>query len=46
MDLIKEEIKSKAYELGFSYCGFSKAGFLEEEAQNWKFGLNKITMEK
>ena len=38
MDLIKEEIKSKAYELGFSYCGFSKAGFLEEEApklENW-----------
>lgn len=25
-------IKSKAYELGFSFCGISKAGFLVEEA--------------
>ncbi|NGF75091.1 tRNA epoxyqueuosine(34) reductase QueG [Fluviicola sp. SGL-29] len=25
-------IKSKAYDLGFMYCGISKAGFLEEEA--------------
>src|SRR5690606_10763136 len=25
-------IKNKAYELGFMYCGISKAGFLEEEA--------------
>jgi epoxyqueuosine reductase len=31
-------IKSKAAELGFLYCGISKAGFLEEEAprlENW-----------
>lgn len=25
-------IKSKAYDLGFMYCGISKSGFLEEEA--------------
>lgn len=25
-------IKNKAYDLGFMYCGISKAGFLEEEA--------------
>lgn len=25
-------IRSKAYDLGFMYCGISKAGFLEEEA--------------
>lgn len=34
----KIRIKSKAAELGFFYCGFSKAGFLEEEAprlENW-----------
>ena len=33
-----ELIKSKAKELGFMYCGISKAGFLEEEAprlENW-----------
>jgi epoxyqueuosine reductase len=28
----KEIIKTKAAELGFFYCGFSKAEFLEEEA--------------
>lgn len=31
-------IKDKAYELGFQYCGISKAEFLEEEAprlENW-----------
>lgn len=31
-------IKEKAHELGFSYCGISKAAFLEEEAprlENW-----------
>jgi epoxyqueuosine reductase len=27
-----EWIKAKALEMGFSYCGISKAGFLEEEA--------------
>ena len=34
----KISIVSKAQELGFFYCGFSKAGFLEEEAprlENW-----------
>ncbi len=34
----KPSIISKAQELGFFYCGFSKAGFLEEEApklENW-----------
>ena len=34
----KRSIVSKAQELGFFYCGFSKAGFLEEEAprlENW-----------
>jgi len=34
----KDIIKNKAYELGFSFCGFSKASFLEEEAgrlENW-----------
>ena len=34
----KHSIISKAQELGFFYCGFSKAGFLEEEApklENW-----------
>lgn len=33
-------IKTKARELGFSFCGFSKAEFLEEEAQrleDWLF---------
>lgn len=31
-DRYKSFIKHKAAELGFFYCGFSKAGFLEEEA--------------
>lgn len=34
----KSQIKSKADELGFFYCGFSKAEFLEDEAprlENW-----------
>ena len=33
-----QQIKQKAYELGFDFCGISKAGFLEEEAprlENW-----------
>jgi len=37
-DTYKQIIKRKAAELGFFYCGFSKAGFLEEEAprlENW-----------
>jgi len=29
---ISEQIKAEALRLGFSHCGFSKAGFLEEEA--------------
>ena len=40
MNLTKysQQIKQKAYELGFDFCGISKAGFLEEEAprlENW-----------
>lgn len=38
MKSIKDELKKKAYELGFNYCGFSQAGFLEDEApklENW-----------
>lgn len=34
----KNQILAKAQELGFFYCGFSKAGFLEDEAprlENW-----------
>jgi epoxyqueuosine reductase len=34
-------IKNKAYELGFSFCGISKAGFLEEEANRLEIWLNK-----
>jgi epoxyqueuosine reductase len=33
-----QQIKQKAQELGFDFCGISKAGFLEEEAprlENW-----------
>jgi epoxyqueuosine reductase len=33
-----QQIKQKAHELGFDFCGISKAGFLEEEAprlENW-----------
>ena len=33
-----QQIKQKALELGFDFCGISKAGFLEEEAprlENW-----------
>ena len=32
------QIKTEAQRLGFSFCGISKAGFLEEEAprlENW-----------
>ena len=38
---IKEFIKQKANSLGFFYCGFSKATFLEEEAKNLESWLNK-----
>lgn len=31
-DRYKSSIKNQAAELGFFYCGFSKAGFLEDEA--------------
>ena len=34
-------IKNKAYDLGFMYCGISKAGFLEEEAPRFEKWLNE-----
>jgi epoxyqueuosine reductase len=34
-------IKSKAKQLGFMYCGVSKAGFLEEEAHRLETWLNR-----
>jgi epoxyqueuosine reductase len=34
-------IKDKAYELGFSFCGISKADFLQEEAPRLESWLNK-----
>lgn len=37
----KHLIKAKAAELGFSFCGMSKAGFLEEEAPRLESWLNK-----
>ena len=36
----KQQIKEKANELGFFYCGFSKAEFLEEEAPRLEKWLN------
>jgi len=36
----KQTIKDKAQELGFFYCGFSKATFLEEEAPRLESWLN------
>ena len=36
----KQAIKDKAQELGFFYCGFSKATFLEEEAPRLESWLN------
>lgn len=38
---IKQFIKEKANSLGFFYCGFSKATFLEDEARNLENWLNK-----
>jgi len=38
---IKQFIKKKANSLGFFYCGFSKATFLEEEAKQLETWLNK-----
>lgn len=35
------QIKSKASRLGFSFCGISKAGFLEEEAPRLEKWLNE-----
>lgn len=35
------KIKSKAAELGFDFCGISKAGFLEEEAPRLETWLNR-----
>ena len=37
----KSDIKAKATELGFFYCGFSKAEFLEDEAPKLEKWLNK-----
>ncbi len=37
---IKSKIKQKANELGFFYCGFSKADFLEQEASDFEHWLN------
>ena len=37
----KLNIKQKASELGFFYCGFSKAEFLEEEASKLESWLNQ-----
>jgi epoxyqueuosine reductase len=37
----KQLIKSKAAELGFFYCGFSKADFLEEEAPKLESWLHR-----
>ncbi len=34
-------IKTKAQELGFSYCGISKAEFLEEEAHHLETWLKR-----
>lgn len=40
-DRYKSFIKTKAAELGFFYCGFSQAGFLEEEAPKLERWLNE-----
>lgn len=36
-----QQIKTEAQRLGFSFCGISKAGFLEEEAPRLESWLNK-----
>ena len=36
-----QKIKNKAYELGFLFCGFSKAEFLEDEAPRLEAWLNE-----
>ncbi|MDQ3395066.1 MAG: tRNA epoxyqueuosine(34) reductase QueG [Bacteroidota bacterium] len=40
-DLYSQIIKEKASELGFQYCGISKADFLEEEAPGLEKWLNQ-----
>ncbi|MFM7566930.1 MAG: tRNA epoxyqueuosine(34) reductase QueG [Flavobacteriales bacterium] len=40
-DRYKTFIKQKAAELGFFYCGFSQAGFLEDEAPKLERWLNE-----
>jgi epoxyqueuosine reductase len=41
MQDIKQFIKEKAHSLGFFYCGFSEATFLEEEARHLESWLTK-----
>ena len=41
MQDIKQFIKEKANSLGFFYCGFSEATFLEDEARHLELWLNK-----
>ncbi|MFN3589018.1 MAG: tRNA epoxyqueuosine(34) reductase QueG [Spirosomataceae bacterium] len=38
---IQENIRKKAYQLGFQYIGFSKAAFLEKEAPRLEHWLNQ-----
>jgi epoxyqueuosine reductase len=38
---ISQIVKAKAQQLGFDFCGISKAGFLEEEAPRLEEWLNK-----
>ena len=38
---LKSIIKGKANDLGFFYCGFSKAEFLEDEAPKLEDWLSK-----
>lgn len=40
-DTNSQLIKNKAYELGFMFCGISKADFLEEEAPRLESWLNR-----
>ena len=41
IESLTNDIKTKAKTLGFMSCGISKAGFLEEEAPNLEYWLNK-----
>lgn len=38
---LKKEIQNRAFELGFSFVGFSKSGFLEDEASRFESWLNE-----